>query len=185
MARSYASDFKVEVSRGKPMRDAFSKYSTNTASSSQEKIILNWEASDRETSDFPAETGVDSVLDPLSRTAGIYIKANRDCSLTFINPETSLCSPPPGEGDSLASHAQMLASLVGKPVPLGVAAFHKVITGSTPQIFPQAAPALQELMDTAIDCPTDRIVDAIEICLFTVHEIKFLKCIDQTVNLQT
>ncbi|GFN90851.1 hypothetical protein PoB_001735700 [Plakobranchus ocellatus] len=37
MARSYASDFKVEVSRGKPMRDAFSKYSTNTASSSKEK----------------------------------------------------------------------------------------------------------------------------------------------------
>ncbi|GFR97453.1 hypothetical protein ElyMa_004478000 [Elysia marginata] len=51
--------------------------------------------------------------------------------------------------------------------------------------IPGAAPALQVLMDTAMDCRRNRLVEAIEKCIFIIDQIKFLKCYDKTDNLQT
>ncbi|RUS73099.1 hypothetical protein EGW08_019143, partial [Elysia chlorotica] len=128
--------------------------------------------------------GVDSILSPTARTAGVYIKVNEDCNPTYMTPDACLCSPPEGRGASLVDLQNMLTQLVGRPVSVDVAIFFKLIRGTTAQIFPGAAPALQELMDTALDCSKDRLVQGLELCIFIMHDIKFLKCYDKTENLQ-
>ncbi|KAK3783727.1 hypothetical protein RRG08_025350 [Elysia crispata] len=128
--------------------------------------------------------GVDSVLSPLDRTAGVYIKVNQDCKPQYLRPDLCLCSPPIGKGSSLTDFVRKLSKILERPVSLNVAIFFKIIKGTTAQIFPGAAPALQELMDTAIDCSATKLVKGIERCIFILHEIKFLKCFDKSKNLQ-
>ncbi|XP_012941656.1 uncharacterized protein LOC101846445 [Aplysia californica] len=117
-----------------------------------------------------------------SQVPGVYVTVDRSCFPRFLSVEKSVCAPPAGQGLSLIEQKSELEYRLGQTVPLQIFMMIKVLTGDAFQDFPNAAPILETLTETAQECDEKQLVEALPLCLFIIHRPLFLNCWDYSRN---
>ncbi|XP_059170793.1 uncharacterized protein LOC131952254 [Physella acuta] len=119
--------------------------------------------------------------DPLLYPAGMYVSVVDDCDPQFLSVENSLCAP--RDGPSLEEQTDTFFAQYGESISKEVLAFYKVVTGDVMQDYPGYPTIINQLHEVAHECdPVNRIISALEYCMFIIDSPNFFRCFDSSTD---